>query len=545
VCKRDECTLACLQLTHQTSPFYSQHTESTRHAKAVWIAPPLAPGLATLTIPALARFGSQCASSCTSSCCNSGTCSASCACKVACFRLVYYDDAQPSVSYMSSSTGPSSGGAKLLVSILGLPVIHKGVSKINVVFDQSEAGTANLVSSSSAETTVDVYTPAVHMGIMGSRTVTASLWVDSQPDKVAQFSYMYTNVVPLIDSVTPSILSSDGGSYASVRLLHFPFPTMIGVSLGGSDVPLSTIQVSSASGPEVTYLTVRLPDSPSGNQTLAVYPRKEGMEGGRGASTLVFVQDSKLRIVDPIPSGGLPVSNQRTMKLRLKNYPTNYPSTYGLFFTSWNNTVTRATVNSFELVDDGVSTLTFIAPSSAHPYKGHGTFYIFPEFESVQQTELVFPFEWYNHTVMRLVDIAPSVLPTSMTLYGRHVEFENMTATLRFANFPTNVPQAEMAIFVNQKQARLISLFHSSDSKMSTIIFAPGTVPGPSSYPVEIWGSGRSITNMSLTFFTPCAQDKFCDALKLTGNIRPEILFLAPCQCHRDQRFCLMMECMS
>ena len=510
-------------------PLYLQHVESTRHAKAVWIAPPLAPGLAPLTLPALARFGSQCASSCTSSCCNSGTCSASCACKVACFRLVYYDDAQPSVSYMSSSAGPSCGGAKILMSILGLPVISQGISKLKVVFDQSEGGIAHLVSSSSAETTVEVYTPAVHMGIMGSRTVTASLWVDSQPDKVAYFSYMYTNAVPLIDSVTPSILSSDGGSFASVRLLNFPFPTMIGVSLGGSDVPLSSIQVSSASSPEVTYLTVRLPDSPSGNQTLAIYPRKEGMEGGRGASTLIFVRDSQMvRIVDPIPSGGLPVSNQRTMKLRLKNYPTNYPSTYGLFFTSWNNTVTRATVTSFKLVGGGVSTLTFIAPSSAHPHKGHGTFYIFPEFESVQQTELVFPFEWYNHTGMRLVEITPSVLPTSMTLYGRHIEFENMTATLRFANFPTNVPQAEMAIFVNHKLARLISLSHSSDSKISTITFAPGTVPGPSSYPVEIWGSGRSITKLSLSFFTPCAQDKFCDALKLTGdNFRPQILPIA------------------
>lgn len=205
------------------------------------------------------------------------------------------------------------------------------------------------------------------------------------------------------------------------------------------------------------------------------------------------------------------------MLLRLDGYPTNYPSKNALFFTSFNNIVAEAVITSFNLVPDGISTVSFLSPSSAGPWKGTGTFWVFPDFGSVQPTSISFPFDFYDDSVQRIVAVMPPSMPTSTTLYGRTVKFDSMPLVVRVENFPQNVGIQDMLLLVASKQATIASVSHQRVPNVTTITLRPGDVPGPAQWPIEIWSKGAKMLDFSVPFFAPCAHDKYCDALQLTG----------------------------
>lgn len=176
------------------------------------------------------------------------------------------------------------------MTVRNLPLVVPGGS-LSVSFGPAGSGFAYALSSSPYETTVRVFTPPISLGSLGAKTVECSLSVDAQPDRAVSFSYSYRFAPPRFESVSPMTVRSDAGGYITAKILFLPFPARIGATIGGNPIPLSFITVSDTSSLRCTELTIRLPDAPPGNQTLSVFPRGEGMEGGRGASVELVVLD--------------------------------------------------------------------------------------------------------------------------------------------------------------------------------------------------------------------------------------------------------------
>ncbi len=204
----------------------SQYNPSLRTAKAVWLAP-ASPGF-TSTVQGLVRFGRSCGATCVPTCCTSvGGCSTVCTCMTSCFSLTYFDNLQPIITFNTPLRGPESGDTEIRMTISNLPLILTG-AEATLVFDGSAFGQVFVVSSTTQETSLQMFTPpAPDMRGFTSWSVPVTLTVNARPDRRVSFDFTYYSVPPEVVSIVPSEATVGGGTLVTVSIRYFPYPEQV------------------------------------------------------------------------------------------------------------------------------------------------------------------------------------------------------------------------------------------------------------------------------------------------------------------------------
>ena len=409
----------------------SQYDATKRTAKAVFNS---GSRVTMDTVFAMTLFGTSCGVACTTACCRDSSCAESCSCRVSCFRLIYFDDLAPKVTFASGTIGTELGGSVVSLTISNFPVVtasEEESTEVEALFDSSIRGRVFVQSSSSIETSLAVETPEVDLGGEFSKTIVLSISPVSQPDLILNMDYFVESAVPEISGlVLPSKGSSNGGVRTTIRIRFFPFPTEVAVVFGDLELPASSITVGAMSSKQLSTVVFETPRTAPGDFTVRIVP-KVCPQCGKSVEFTFQQMDATLPVVlAPVPTGG-PWQNVKgaTQFIQVAPFPTVYES-FSIACAGDGIVVEKISVASV-VAADGLASIVYSRPSANGLGKAICTLTLVAQGKSKQGT---FPYEFYDGTALRLSRTDPPQLATRISIYGSTLDL-SQNVKLTFANF--------------------------------------------------------------------------------------------------------------
>ena len=508
-----------------------QYSVSTRTAKAMWLHP--AKTSAENSFFGLVRFGDSCGAECTTACCATGDCTM-CTCQTACFNLAYYDDLQPSITFLSAAKGPGTGGTEIILKVSRLPVVASGTD-VSVTLDGGAAFAESAVMTSSPlETSLVIFTPEVDTTGVGSRQVTFTLFSKVRPDKAVSFVFTYEAVLPEILGTLPSVGSSTGGSLLTVSISNFPLGEVLGVSLGQTTVPQRDITVLPASNKLLTVITFKQPAISPGIHVLRVFPVDEPF-GTKATSLQNFLvtDPTSLTLLQPSTKSGPvePAANTPNGVLRLGNYPPYDMGSPTLLFPlgplASNGTVSATILSVVASATDSTAEITFVPPSAPSPYASSVGTLTLPALAGGGGSKLLsVPYEFFDGAATRVSSMSPSLLPVRVSIYGKLIEFDTVVTAV-LTNFDQSMPAGEVSIIVGEAtEAAVLSVQHESicpvgpSCNTTTIRFRAPAVDTPVELPIVFAGRGKLAATSIISFFSICDYESFCGEQLLIADMK-------------------------
>jgi hypothetical protein len=224
------------------------------------------------------------------------------------FEVTYYDDRLPVITSLDPTTGKSTGGTSLRLTVANFPIMtsaNEATVNFGLSSDASFGKILSILSSSSEATSLVVQTPSYPATIAsGSVQVLVSITSVSNTNKKASSIFTYQKLLPSLESASPRRGSSFGGTDVRITLLNFPAGTTasgVVVELDNTAVPASLIKVP-LSDDERTQVVLTTPPAAPGTVTGRVYLRALG----RGSSETLkfdytFIDASLPSMEQPVP----------------------------------------------------------------------------------------------------------------------------------------------------------------------------------------------------------------------------------------------------
>jgi cysteine-rich repeat protein len=509
----------------------SQHSLSTRTVKAMWLQP--AKSSAANSFFGLVRFGDSCGVECTTACCATGDCTI-CTCQTACFNLAYYDDLQPSITFLSAAKGPGTGGTEIILKVSRLPVVTSGTD-VSVTLDGGAAFAESAVMTSSPlETSLVIFTPEMDTMGVGSRQVTFTLFSKVRPDKAVSFVFTYEAVLPVIQSTLPSVGSSSGGSLLTVSISNFPLGEVLGVSVGQATIPQRDITVLPASNKLLTVISFKQPTISPGIHVLRVFPVDDPFSTKATSLPNFLVTDpTSLTLLQPSTKSGPfePSANTPNGVLRVGNYPSYAMGSPTLLFPlgplSSDGTVSATILSVVASATDSTAEITFVPPSAPSPYASSVGTLTLPALAGGGASKLLsVPYEFFDGAATRVSSISPSLLPVRLSIYGKVIEFDTVVTAV-LANFDQSMPADEVSIIVGSAtEAAVLSVQHESicsvgpSCNTTTVRFRAPAVDTPVELPIVFAGRGKLAATSVVSFFSICDYESFCGEQLLTADTK-------------------------
>ncbi len=507
----------------------SQYNPDVRTVKAVWTMPS---STTFNTVYAQVRYDSPsaCGSQCSTSCCSTGSCSA-CTCTVSCFSLEYYDNLKPVIAFSTALTGPEVGGTEILMTISNLPQITSG-SEATVTFD-GEYGDLFVVSSSSAETTLKIYTPSVGMNRLSTRKVAGQLVVTQRPDRKIDFVFEYTAVSVSLLSLSPTRGSSLGKQLVTASVQYMPFPTDIGVDFDGMPLPDSNVTILTTLSSKLrTVISFVTPETLPGSKPVRIYPKSDPFGSKTASFNFLQIDATQPAVVQPIPSRGPthPPTNAVDL-LRVSNFPI-YVVRMSVSFALANGTVVFASQNvSLQSRSADTATIVYRRPSAPDIVTTTATLTLTPVAADVLAAAGIKTVSWeysfFDGNAVRLLSRNPASLPTTLASYGRTIALQP-SVQVRIANFPQNLGVGDVTVVLGGTlEGRIESVVHTAtcsssgvDCNRTIVTIKPPPISSPVEWSVVLSGGGTVLARFALTFFSPCNFDSFCGRFQFVTDTK-------------------------
>ena len=369
--------------------------------------------------------GDVCASA---ACCESASCIERCknskgdSCKIACFRLEYFDDLQPRLTFSSALEGPEIGGSVVQLTIAMLPQVGPGAT-VSAVFDGRPElmGTVYVKSSTDEETKVDLLTPAIPLGGLASKTMGVVLQVLSRPDRPLTFKYTARAVTPSLKSLNPIKCFSNKPTDITIAIQYFPYPGEAVIMFGeGLQIGAENITILPVSNLQQTVITFLSPTAEPGAYQVRVLP-KSCPKCGKDVSFFFTLRDpNQPEMARPIPTQGQRYPGPSLVDLvRVNKFPAAFADVKIRFIVSSQLTHTVAP-RTLQVSTGGVAAISYRRPwinvtgslnvsiDITVPIKGSNG--------SSEIKSVAFPFLIYDETAMRVASVFPETVSTRYVL---------------------------------------------------------------------------------------------------------------------------------
>ena len=510
--------------------------------------------------------GDECGSA---ACCESSACIEQCkdikgdSCKMACFKLQYFDDLQPRITFSSELEGPEIGGSVIQLTIAMLPKVEPG-APLSAVFDGRPElmGSVYVRSSTLLETTLDLVTPAIALQGLPSKVIQVVLKLLSRPDRPLNFRYTVRAVSPSLKSLNPSSCFSNKATPVTISIQYFPYPgdavVVFGDNLQLASESVTVLSVSNLQKSIITFLSPEILEP--GMYQVLVFP-KSCPKCGKSISFSFLLRDpNQPELVKPIPSQGQRFPGPSVLDfVRVSKFPSyvdavGYTNSLHIDLVirfhvprEMNTSVYSTKPSSFELKSGGIAQLSYRRPPlpvgplnisidiTTKIRGGNGT-----EIKSA-----VFPFVIYDETAIRTVSLFPAAVSTRLSLYGRALDLRS-TVDLLIANFPPRTLSSEVSIsMVGGLIADVLSVTEVSScrdlygdcNRTRLSILLPAVDP-PGVWSGELSIKGNPILTLDLTYFAPCNYERFCEAAGMIVD-KQMLQTLVPSSRNCEPKYCL------
>jgi cysteine-rich repeat protein len=528
----------------------SQYDATQRTAKAVFNS---GSRITMGTVFAMALFDTSCGAACTTACCRDSSCARSCICRVSCFRLIYFDDLAPKVTFTSGTIGTELGGSVVSLTISNFPVVTASEEESKEVaarFGASIRGRVFVQSSSSLETSLQIETPEIDLAGKFSKTIVLSVNPVSQPDLILNIDYLVGIAVPEISGgILPSKGCSNGGVRTTIRISFFPFPTDVAVAFGDLELPAKSVSIGATSSKQLSTIIFETPKTEPGDFTVRIVP-KACPKCGKSVEFTFNQVDSTLPVVlAPVPTGGPWQEVQgATQSMKIAPFPTVYDS-FDIACAGDGLIVGKISVASVVTVR-GLASIVYGRPSADKIGKVICTLTVVAQGKSKQGT---FPYEFYDGTALRLERIDPPQLATRISIYGSTLDL-SQTIRLTFANFEQDKTVQEVVVLLGSSTVINVLSVRDTvkcargsidcDRTEITIASAPQDVGRNVKFELSAVNGVQGFT-FNIPYFAPCDYMEFCtnqgriaDAQMLKQEVpTTEFCDLKFCIDHRSPEF--------
>jgi hypothetical protein len=512
----------------------SSHDPPSRSAKVVFS---VLEAVKAGPVLGLLKFASGCGGDrCNSAaCCESATCADTCSdskgdsCKTACFKLSYFDDLAPRITANSDLSGPEIGGSivKLTIAMFSQVVLDSGKNAlVSCIFDGKSdlMGVVYVRTSTAEETIVDLLTPSIPLGALSAKSVPVVLQVLSRPDRSLTFQYKVTSVEPKLRSVTPAACYNTKPTAVTISIQYFPYPDDAVVMFGsGFQIQSENITILAVSNIQRTVMTFISPVAVPGVYQVVVFP-KSCPQCGKSVTFPFTLRDiNQPELLKPIPTKGqrYPAADVLDF-VRINKFPTSHLklAIRCVVDSRTTFTVDPTFVKLIEL-KDGVASISYRRPPINITGMINVSIDIFFQIQGDKGTDvasLVFPFEIYDETLLRVVMQSPEAVSTRLVLYGRTMELRSRM-DLILSNFPPSTPSSDIRVLLLGGEADVLSISEISncvnllgDCRRTRVsIFLPAVDP-PGVWSGQLSIKGNPVLDFNVTYFTPCDLKEFCEA---------------------------------
>lgn len=495
----------------------SQYAPESRSAKAVFSSSSRS---SPDGVYGFVLFASSCGKTCTSACCETSSCSDVCTCRTSCFKLQYFDDLAPRVSFVSGTIGTEMGGSVVSVQITNFPVVEaseEASKEVAAVFDSANEGRVFVASSSAAETKLLVESPEIDLKGEFTRTVVLQLSPNSNPSQKININYVVEEAVPVLSgAVLPSKGSNKGGVRTLVRIQYFPFPTDVIVEFGSIIVPDSSISVAKTSTKQLSTISFETPATEPGDFTVRVTP-KVCPNCGKSVEFLFTQLDSSLPVVlPPLPTGG-PYQEVAgaTQAIRVAPFPSlGYEALVISCEGKGTVKVGQIAIISVAQTDETAS----IVFSRPHANKVGDSVCTLTVTSAGKVRSGTFNYKFYDGTSVRLVRSDPPQLPTRLSVYGRTLDLTR-SVKVTFANLKQGLTPERLSIMLGASTVvtvtSIVDVVSCSKTAIDcnrtevTIVSQPQDVAR--NVPFSMTADTDDSFPLTIPYFKPCDYEKFCN----------------------------------
>jgi len=517
----------------------SQYAPTSRSARAVFTSNSRS---SPESVFGFVLFASSCGTMCRSACCATSSCSDVCTCRTSCFKLQYFDDLAPRVSFVSGTTGTELGGSIVRVHVTNFPVVEasdEASKEVAAVFDSASEGRVFVVSSSVSETKLLVETPEIDLKGEFARAVVLQLSPNSNPSQKLNINYLVEESVPILTgAVLPSRGSNKGGVSTLVRIKYFPFPTDIIVEFGSTVIPDSSIRVAKTSTKQLSTISFETPATEPGDFMVRVTP-KVCPNCGKSVEFSFEQLDSSLPVVlPPLPTGG-PFQGRSgtTQAIQVAPFPSlGYEALVISCAGEGQVRVGQIVIISVAQIDETAS-IVFSRPHANMVGNSVCTITITSAGTVKSGT---FNYAFYDGTSLRLARTDPPQLPTRLSIYGRTMDLTR-TVKLTFANLKQGLTPERLNMMLGASTVVNVTSIVDIVSCSKTAIDCNRTEVTIVSHPQDV---ARNVPffmavdadesfPLTIPYFKPCEYEKFCnDKGKLIDSQRLLAEFPADDSCN-------------
>lgn len=508
--------IAAVQVDGQSRDLVlSQFDAAKRSAKAIFSSG----SRVTLdTVWAMTLYATTCGATCTTACCGDSSCSQVCSCRTSCFRLVYFDDLAPKVSFASGTIGTELGGSVISVKIDNFPLVtasEEASTEVVAVFDSFLQSRVFVQSSSDAETSLQIETPEIDLNGEFSKSIVITVFPVSQPNQILNIDYIAEMAIPEISGVVlPSVGTSAGGVRITVRIKFFPFPTDVAVTFGELALPDSAVSVGPGSSKQLSTIIFETPASDPGEFLVRLVP-KVCRTCGKSVEFIFKQLDATLPVVlPPVPTGGpWQKVGGETQSIQVYPFPEMHES-FDITCAGKGIVVDKISIVSLVKADGGAS-VVYSRPSADQIGQAVCTLTVVTEAKSKQG---IFSYNFFDGTVLRLARMDPPQLATRLAVYGRTLDLAQQVK-LTFANFQLERMLEDVSIMLGSSTiVTVLSIKDTAscpkgsidcDRTEITVQSPPQDVSRIVSFSMSVI-DGITNVPVNVPYFTPCDYEAFC-----------------------------------
>jgi len=499
----------------------------------------------------LVLFNAACGDKCTSDCCATGSCGTSeglCTCRTSCFKLDYFDDLAPMVSFLKNAAGTEIGGNIISVTVKNLAQVSEA-SEIQVYFDKVYFATVLfgvMGYSTSLETAFFIVAPQIDLGGAASKQVAVDMVASSRPDQVVTFYYKVSEAIPKVDTFRPSQGPSTGGQKVLIKIANFPYPADVTVWFDGVALDATLVAVSQFSTVQLSEVVITTTKTGYGTcdnadatnncdiqRDVAVRVIPKGFPATKTVSFTFKQLDTTLPIIlAATPSEGPMVPQLgATSYILLDVFPTAWVGTLAgitITFTDLGGKQTKSLKASKVVkAKDGKATVTYVQPTFAVMGAAQCTIAITT---TTKVKSATFNFVFYDQNAIRIMSVSAAAgLPTRGLIYGKSFDFAQ-SVDMTIANFPQQYTTKELVLTFDRGPTAVISKLehttcYTGSACNSTVVRftslakdIAGKMPGVIS--ASVGTTTRTLLSLSLTYFTPCALESYCSGSGLIVDTR-------------------------
>ena len=493
----------------------SQYAESTRSANAVFNSN----SRVTMdSVFGMMLFGSSCGIACNSDCCITSACPEVCSCETSCFKLVYFNDLAPRVSFVSGTIGTELGGSVMTVKITNFPIVEASPepsTEISGLFDSKSQARVFVQSSSASEMSLQVETPEIDLQGKVARTVLLQLSPNSNPNQVLNINYLVGESVPQVSGkVLPTMGMDTGGVRTTIRIQFFPFPTDVIIQFGETVVEASKISVAASSTKLLSTIIFETPSTDAGDYSVRVTP-KVCPNCGKSV-TFAFRQIDPTRpvILAPAPTGG-PFQSILGSSLAIKVAPFPTLGYEALIISCAGTGITVGEISIISVVLGDIATISFSRPAANMIGKAVCTLTVTTGGKKKTGN---FNYEFYDGTAVRLMRVDPPQMSTRLSVYGRTLDL-TQPVKLTIANFVQGLMPERLSMMLGASTVVSVTSVVDVVSCSRTSIDCNRTevtVSSPAqdvarSVPFTLLIQGGGSIPLLLPYFKPCDYATFCN----------------------------------